>query len=70
MTDPDDTSAETRVRAAEIGPEVGLHFVYSGNRAGDVGPWENTYCPGCRTLLVERFAYVILGCCFADHGHC
>jgi pyruvate formate lyase activating enzyme len=70
MTDPDDTSAETLVRAAEIGAEAGLNYVYAGNRPGDVGPWENTYCPGCRTLLVERFAYVILGYHLTDEGHC
>ena len=70
MTDPDDTSAETLVRAAEIGAEAGLNFVYAGNRPGEVGDWENTYCPGCRTLLVERFAYVILGYHLTDDGHC
>ncbi len=60
MTDPDDTDVATLVRAAEIGTAAGLHFVYAGNIPGAVGPWENTYCPGCRALLVERLGYRVL----------
>jgi pyruvate formate lyase activating enzyme len=57
MTGPDDTSAETLLRAAEIGAEAGLHFVYAGNLPGQVGRWENTYCPSCRALLIERSGF-------------
>ena len=60
MTDPDDTPSSTLVRAAKIGREAGLHFVYAGNRPGHVGDLENTYCPSCRTLLVERSGFHIL----------
>jgi len=70
MTDPDNTSAATLIRAAEIGAEAGLHFVYAGNRPGEVGNWENTYCPGCQTLLIERYGYVILGYHLTDEGNC
>ncbi|MCK6625343.1 MAG: AmmeMemoRadiSam system radical SAM enzyme [Anaerolineae bacterium] len=70
MTDPDNTSAATLIRAAEIGAEAGLHFVYAGNRPGEVGNWENTYCPGCQTLLIERYGYVILGYHLTDAGQC
>src|SRR5262249_31052919 len=37
MTDPPDTDARLLVRAAEIGAEEGLRFVYAGNRPGQVG---------------------------------
>lgn len=70
MTDPDNTSSATLIRAAEIGAEAGLHFVYAGNRPGEVGNWENTYCPHCQTLLIERYGYVILGYHLTDAGAC
>jgi pyruvate formate lyase activating enzyme len=59
MTGPDNTSAATLLRAAEIGKAEGLHFVYAGNLPGRVNVWENTYCPGCDELLVERIGYRI-----------
>ncbi len=34
MTDPDNTPPETLIRAAEIGYEAGLRFVYAGNLPG------------------------------------
>ena len=48
------------LRAAEIGAREGLRFVYAGNLPGHVKSWENTYCPGCGELLVERRGYRIL----------
>jgi pyruvate formate lyase activating enzyme len=60
MTDPDATSARTLVRAAEIGVSEGLRFVYAGNLPGRLGDWENTYCPSCRALLVERVGFRVL----------
>ena len=59
MTEPDDTPAATLLRAAEIGKSEGLHFVYAGNLPGRVGNWENTNCPGCGEVLVERSGYRI-----------
>jgi len=59
MTDPDDTPVSTLVRAATIGKEEGLQFVYAGNLPGRVGDLENTYCPGCGSLLIERNGYTI-----------
>lgn len=44
-------------RAREIGLEEGLKYVYQGNVPGAGG--ENTYCPGCGKLLIERFGYSI-----------
>jgi pyruvate formate lyase activating enzyme len=60
MTGPDDTDVRTLLRAAEIGARAGLRFVYAGNLPGAVGRWENTYCPGCGALLIERYGYRIL----------
>lgn len=59
MTDPDNTPVETLLRAADIGFASGLHFVYAGNLPGKVGNLENTYCPVCKELLIERFGYIV-----------
>ena len=70
MTDPEATSPRTLMRAAEIGTEEGLQFVYAGNLPGQVGPWENTRCPGCQATVIARYGYLIRayrvtadGCC-------
>ncbi len=69
MQEPDNTTSRTLIRAAEIGVAAGLRYVYAGNLPGAVGRFENTYCPECRALLIERVGYRILsqrirgGCC-------
>ena len=60
MTEPDNTDTRTLFRAAEIGTAAGLRYVYAGNIPGAVGRWENTYCPGCRALLIERVGYRVV----------
>jgi pyruvate formate lyase activating enzyme len=55
-----EATAEDLRRAAEIGRRAGLGFVYAGNLPGRVDGWENTHCPACRRLLVERRGYEIL----------
>src|SRR5712692_2654486 len=60
MTDRNDTPARTLIRAAESGLAEGLRYVYAGNLPGRVGRFENTYCPACRALLIERVGYTIL----------
>ncbi len=60
MTDRANTTANTLIRAAEIGVAAGLRYVYAGNIPGRVGPFENTYCPSCKMILVERVGYTIL----------
>jgi pyruvate formate lyase activating enzyme len=59
MTDHDSTSAKTLLRAAEIGYREGLHFVYAGNLPGMTGKYENTYCPACRGLVIERTGFMV-----------
>jgi pyruvate formate lyase activating enzyme len=70
MTDPDNTTPEMLVRACEIGAEAGLKFVYAGNVPGRVGRWENTWCPDCGDLLVERTGYVITRQRIGADGRC
>ncbi|HJQ67330.1 MAG TPA: AmmeMemoRadiSam system radical SAM enzyme [Blastocatellia bacterium] len=60
MTGPDNTSVETLIRASEIGYDAGLNFVYAGNLPGRVGKYENTFCPDCKSTLIERYGYRIL----------
>lgn len=61
MTDPDNTGPEALIKAAAIGREAGLKFVYAGNLPGQAGTLENTYCPACSTLLIERRGFRVLG---------
>lgn len=70
MTDPDNTPPKTLLRAAEIGREEGLHFVYAGNLPGWVKSLENTYCPTCHTLLVQRYGYTIEKDLLSGSGSC
>jgi len=70
MTDPDNTPPSTLLRAAEIGRKEGLRFVYAGNIPGAVGEFENTRCPGCGALLVERVGYRILDYRVTRRGTC
>jgi pyruvate formate lyase activating enzyme len=59
MTDPENTDAKTLLRAAEIGHEAGLRFVYAGNLPGQVGDNEDTFCPHCNHRLIRRSGYII-----------
>jgi pyruvate formate lyase activating enzyme len=59
MTEPHPTQARELLRAAEIGREAGLRFVYAGNLPGQMGRYENTYCPTCDELLVERVGFTV-----------
>ncbi len=70
MTDPEDTPAATLLRAAGIGRREGLRYVYAGNLPGRVGDLENTRCPGCGALLIERVGYRILSYRLDRAGAC
>ena len=61
------TPVETLHMAREIGIETGLHYVYEGNVPGRGN--ENTYCPQCGELLIERWGYSIVKNTIKD-GHC
>jgi pyruvate formate lyase activating enzyme len=51
------TPVETLDRATKIAGAEGLHFVYVGNVPGH--PAENTYCPKCHKVLVERTGLMV-----------
>ena len=51
------TPAATLGKAAKIAKSYGLRYVYVGNLASATA--ENTYCPVCGKLLVERRVYTI-----------
>ena len=70
LTDPPNTTVAQLLRAAEIGTEEGLRFVYAGNAPGRVGRWENTYCPNCRKQLVKRLGYTIREYKLTADGKC
>ena len=70
MTGPPATTVRQLIRAAEIGAEEGLHFVYAGNLPGQAGRWENTFCPGCHELLIERTGYLVCDYKITRDGKC
>jgi pyruvate formate lyase activating enzyme len=70
MGDSDNTPARTLVRAAEIGREAGLHYVYAGNLPGRVDEYETTFCPKCNKALVKRTGYLIHEVIITPEGTC
>lgn len=70
MNDHDFTPARTLLRAAEIGQEAGLNFVYAGNLPGRVNEYESTICPHCQAVLIERRGYRIISYRLGADGRC
>ena len=70
MTAPDNTGPQTLIRAAEIGREAGLRYVYAGNIPGNVGEYETTHCPRCSYQLVKRSGYVVQKYKITSEGKC
>jgi pyruvate formate lyase activating enzyme len=48
------TPVETLETARQIALDAGLHYPYVGNVPGH--PGAHTYCPNCRTIVIERVA--------------
>jgi len=57
LQDIPDTPVETLKRAYEIGKKAGLRYIYTGNVPGI--PSEDTFCPKCNTLVIDRTAYFV-----------
>ncbi len=61
------TSLKALDMARETAISEGMGYVYIGNILSKAG--QNIYCPGCKSLLIERNGYTILqnrfkdGCC-------
>ncbi len=70
MMDHDNTDVQTLLRAAEIGKEAGLRFVYAGNLPGRVSEYEDTFCPQCNHRLIERSGYTIHAYHITSEGTC
>jgi pyruvate formate lyase activating enzyme len=52
------TPVKTLQRARETALDAGLKYVYMGNVPGD--PGEDTFCPACGRLVIDRYGYRIL----------
>jgi pyruvate formate lyase activating enzyme len=52
------TSIKVLERAYRIAKAKGISYPYLGNVPGH--PYENTFCPECGVLLVERFGYQVI----------
>jgi pyruvate formate lyase activating enzyme len=57
MTERPPTSAESLLRARQIGLEAGLHHVYVGNIVGGGG--EDTRCQDCGEIVIRRHGFSI-----------
>jgi pyruvate formate lyase activating enzyme len=58
MTTPPPTPLATLERAARIGRDAGLRYVYTGNIPGEAR--ESTACPGCGDVVVRRRGFDVL----------
>jgi pyruvate formate lyase activating enzyme len=70
MASTGSTTPAMLATAADIGRRAGLRFVYGGNLRSRVGHLEDTVCPTCDTLLVERRGYHILKNRLSGGGAC
>lgn len=61
------TPVSTIEEARNIGLEVGLEYVYTGNIPGNKG--EKTYCPKCKKVIIDRFGFQVLSNDIVD-GKC
>jgi pyruvate formate lyase activating enzyme len=61
------TPVRTLEQARAIALSAGLEYVYIGNVPGHEG--ENTYCPHCKKLLVQRTGYIV-GAFHVKDGKC
>jgi pyruvate formate lyase activating enzyme len=70
MLDPANTTAAMLVRAAQIGHESGLRFVYAGNLPGRVGDLEHTHCHVCGDRVITRYGYLVQEYRLTPEGAC
>jgi pyruvate formate lyase activating enzyme len=70
MTSQRNTNVEDLLRAAEIGRDSGLRYIYAGNLPGRVEEWEDTRCPQCSETLIRRHGYHIEDYRLTPEGRC
>jgi pyruvate formate lyase activating enzyme len=61
------TPVKTLEKHCKVAKEEGLRYVYIGNVPGH--PLENTYCPECGAIVIERFGFEIRGW-YLDENNC
>ena len=59
MKDVSLTPVDVLRRAYEIGKGAGIKYIYVGNVPG--GKFENTVCPKCGKVVVERSGFEVSG---------
>lgn len=70
MNENENTPLETLVRAADMGREAGLRYVYAGNVHGRAGEYESTFCPNCQRALIKRVGFSLQDYQLTDGGKC
>jgi pyruvate formate lyase activating enzyme len=70
MNDPANTTPGMLQRAARIGRQAGLRFVYAGNLPGRVGSLEDTACHQCGYRLIGRYGYLVQEYTLTADGAC
>jgi len=70
MTSPADTRPADLLRAAAIGQEAGLRYIYAGNLPGRVKDLEDTHCHQCGEMLIRRYGYLIEKYRLTPEGNC
>ena len=66
----ENTSVEVLLRAADIGSESGLRYIYAGNVHGLAEEYESTRCPNCDKILISRRGFVIREYHLTNDGNC
>lgn len=68
MTDRERTPVKSLEKAHRTAKEMGVRYVYTGNVPGH--RFENTYCPNCENVLIERFGFDILKVSLTEDKRC
>jgi pyruvate formate lyase activating enzyme len=68
MTNLPPTPVETLMRARRTAQAEGLEYVYVGNVPGTEA--DHTYCPKCRTMVIEREGYRVVRNLVGEDGNC
>ncbi len=68
MQDVPVTPYELLLKHHQTAKEAGLNYPYIGNVPGS--PQEHTYCPGCRSRVIERHGFMITGWGLDDDYRC
>jgi pyruvate formate lyase activating enzyme len=70
MDDPDNTRPQDLLRAAAIGKQAGLRYIYAGNLPGSVDALEDTHCHQCGETLIRRHGYFVQDYRLTSDGCC